>query len=98
MTAVQPPKARRVQRNPLAALSFWLGLISFVGLFFVYPLPLPGGVAAIVLGARGRRVARAHDGDGRAMATTGIVLGAISLVIELVYTLLLAYWLSHISL
>jgi hypothetical protein len=77
-TAYLPrPDCRRA--NPLAVASLVCGLI---------PL-LPATLAAIVLGIAARRQIRRTGEHGAALATTGLALGALGIVLTLIVLLVL---------
>jgi prepilin-type processing-associated H-X9-DG protein len=65
-------------KNMAAAWSLGLGLM-----FCLFPV-VPG-VAAIVMGRRGLRIARQHAAGRAKMATAGIVLGVINLVLSAIF-------------
>lgn len=67
--------------NPLAIPALVLGILAVPLIFgqlpLLYLLGLAAGIAAIVLGAGGRRrVARGQTGQHRGVATAGMVLGS----------------------
>jgi hypothetical protein len=64
------------------------GILSLVFLVFCGLLSLPLGIAAITLGVKGRRQAQSA-GAGTGMATTGMLMGAFSLVALVVGTIVL---------
>ncbi len=64
------------------------GILSLVFLVFCGLLSVPLGIAAITLGVKGRRQAQSA-GAGTGMATTGILMGAFSLVALVVGTIVL---------
>ena len=59
-----------------------------VFLVFCALLAVPLGIAAIILGVKGRRQAQSQ-GAGTGMATTGMLLGGLSLVLLVVGTVVL---------
>jgi hypothetical protein len=69
-------------RNGIGVWAFVLGLVALV-LFWVPLLYLltsiAGGIVAIVLGVRGRRLAATGAASNGSLATTGMVLGIIGL-------------------
>lgn len=77
------PVPGRQQTNGVALAAMILGILALLGLVFI----LPGfilGLIALILGIMGVRRANAIAGPGarRGMAITGIVTGAISLILS----------------
>ncbi|MGV0434144.1 DUF4190 domain-containing protein [Corynebacterium ureicelerivorans] len=77
------PEPGRQQTNGVALAAMILGILALLGLVFI----LPGfilGLIALILGIMGVRRANAIAGPGarRGMAITGIVTGAISLILS----------------
>jgi len=71
-------------RNELAVWSLVLGLVSLVlGCMYVT------GIPAIILGNRAKRAAEAGEADNPGLATAGIVLGWISVVLGVLLTVAL---------
>lgn len=68
------PQVRAQRTNPLAAAALVCGIIQFAGLF-------PAGIVAIILGHMAHRQIRRTGENGHGMATTGLVLGYLSLAI-----------------
>jgi hypothetical protein len=85
----QPAVTRASARpgNGLGVAALVLGVASLVAAvsFVLFPLALPGGLAATVFGgiavARGRATGAANPGQ----AVAGIVCGAIALIIAIVF-------------
>ena len=77
------PEPGRQQTNGVALAAMILGILALLGLVFI----LPGfilGLIALILGIMGVRRANAIAGPGarKGMAITGIVTGAISLILS----------------
>ena len=77
------PEPGRQQTNGVALAAMILGILALLGLVFI----LPGfilGLIALILGIMGLRRANAIAGPGarKGMAITGIVTGAISLILS----------------
>ena len=77
------PEPGRQQNNGIALAAMILGILALLGLVFI----LPGfilGLIALILGIMGVRRANAIAGPGarKGMAITGIVTGAISLILS----------------
>lgn len=77
------PAPVQTQNNGLALAAMILGILSLLGLVFVFPA-LILGVIALILGIMGARKASAIAGPGarKGMAITGIVTGAIALILS----------------
>lgn len=66
-----------------------LGVLTMILSLFCGLLAIPSGIAAIVLGVKGR--ARSQQmGRGSGLAVTGIVLGAVGIAIALIFLVVLA--------
>lgn len=77
------PEPGRQQNNGIALAAMILGILALLGLVFI----LPGfilGLIALILGIMGVRRASVMGGSGarKGMAITGIVTGAISLILS----------------
>ena len=72
------PVTTMPRTSSMAIVALALGVISFLGLFFI------GGVGAIVTGHLARREIRASGGQvtGEGLATVGLVLGYINAVLS----------------
>lgn len=79
-----PAQPTAYPRNSLGVWSLVLGIASVVLALGVFT-----GIPAIIIGNQGRRAVRAGEADNEGMATTGVVLGWISLVILAVVVVLL---------
>ena len=71
------------QTTKLPVWSFIFGLASFIQC-----LPLIGGIVAIVTGVMGRKRAKQLN-QSSGLATAGIVLGILGLIISLIVTIIL---------
>lgn len=78
------------EKKGISIASLVLGIVSLVLLCFWY-ISLPCAIVAIVLGIIGRKK------GGKGMGTTGIVLGAIALVIVVVILILAAVGVSMLA-
>lgn len=78
-----PPAQPGVQTTKLPLWSFIFGLASFIQC-----LPFIGGVVALILGFMGRKRAKELN-QGTGLATAGIVLGILGLVISVIFTIVL---------
>ena len=67
-------------RNGLGTAAMVVGLVALV-LFWVWFLALPLGVVAIALGIVGRHRVKRGKATNRGMATAGVVLGGIAVVV-----------------
>ena len=75
-------------RNPQALTSYYLGILSFIPV-----LGLVLGIAAIVLGMRGREAAKERpEIKGGGHALIGIVAGWIFVILHLVVFAIIAYY------
>ena len=92
-----PPAPRNPTAGPLPSAppnnsqsvgALTTGILSMVFLVFCALLAVPLGIAAIILGVKGRRQAQSQ-GAGTGMATTGMLLGGLSLVLLVVGTVVL---------
>lgn len=93
--AGQPPAGpSKSRQNGWRAL--WLGGIALLTAVFFYPLGLVLGVAALVVGIRARRAARAGD-EAAPGAVPGIVLGSIGLVFSVLSVSLTVFLWSELS-
>jgi hypothetical protein len=72
------PVTTMPRTSSMAIVALTLGVISFLGLFFI------AGVGAIITGHLARREIRASGGQvtGEGMATVGLVLGYINVVLS----------------
>ncbi len=77
------PPAGPSQARQAGVRALWLGGIALLTALFFYPLGLVLGVAALVVGIRARRQARANR-DTVPGALPGMVMGAIGLGMSLV--------------
>lgn len=82
------PAGKTVRNTGLRAL--WLGAFALFTALFFYPLGLVLGVAALVVGIRARRSAKAAD-EKAPGALGGIVLGGIGLTLSAVSVAVTAY-------
>src|SRR5579859_2624860 len=75
------------QSNGIAVAAGVVGIISLVGAFvpFVDFVSIPGAIVAIILGIVGLQRANRMGGTSRGMAITGIVTGAIAMVLVVVF-------------
>lgn len=78
-----PASASTQDRQSVTALV--TGVLSVIFVLFCGLLSIPLGIAAIVLGAQARKRVRA-TGQSSAMATTGLVLGILALVLMAIWT------------
>lgn len=78
------PGAGGPKRNGLGIAALVVGILSLIGIFTIFGGILLG-IIAIVLGVLGRGRVNRGEADNGGMAVTGIVLGAISLVLSLVF-------------
>ncbi|MFD0685483.1 hypothetical protein [Actinomadura fibrosa] len=90
----RPPARGPVERTGWRAL--WLGGFALLTAFFFYPLGLVLGVAALVIGFRARRAARAAHGIAPG-AVAGIALGTAGLVLSAMSVALTAYLWTELS-
>lgn len=79
------PAAPRPGTDAVAVLSLVAGLAGLV-LVFAPVIGLAAPVAALVLGLVARARIRTSDRPGRGLATSGVVLGGIGLVLSLLVT------------
>ncbi|MPZ73532.1 MAG: DUF4190 domain-containing protein [Nitriliruptorales bacterium] len=77
--------------NGTATASLVIGIVSLPAIITVLG-GLVLGLAAIVLGVLGLRQARDLGGAGRGQAIGGIVAGAVSVVLPVVFLLLFVPW------
>ena len=82
-TAPPPVGRPAAQTTKLPVWSFIFGLASFIQC-----LPLIGGIVAIVTGVMGRKRAKQLN-QSSGLATAGIVLGILGLIIGLIVTIIL---------
>lgn len=83
------PPAGQTEARQGGVRALWLGGIALVTSLFFYPLGLVLGIAALVVGIKARRAARATGGAGGARqavpgAVPGMVMGGIGLAMSLV--------------
>lgn len=86
------------QSNGIAVAAGVVGIISLVGAFipFVDFVSIPGAIVALILGIIGLGRANRMGGTSRGMAITGIVTGAIALVLVIVFVaFVFTYFASH---
>ncbi len=84
--AYQPPQygpGSNTAQDPKAVGALVTGVLSLIFILFCGILSIPLGIAAIVLGVQARGRTRAA-GTSSTMATAGLVLGAVSLVVMVV--------------
>ncbi len=91
-TSHAPAGPAAEQRNQYGATALVLGILgivtSFAAFFVIFaPLPLAVGLLAVTFGVLGRnRVLRGEAGNG-GQATAGIVLGAVTVVLTVLFAL-----------
>ena len=73
------PVVRKSSPNTLAIIGFVIALISLLLNFFGLV-----GIAAVIVSVLGLIKVEKHNGNGKAMAITGLVIGAISVVYGLI--------------
>lgn len=73
--------------NDDADVAFALGISAIVIVWFLFPIGLALGAAALGIAVRARRKGLSRDGEQR--ATTGLVTGAVALAIALIPTIVL---------
>ena len=83
------PPAGPQTRSPLAIVALVTGIIAVLPCCWSLPV---FGIAAVVTGFIGKRQIDASQGQipGRGMALAGIILGAVAIVIAIVYWILFA--------
>jgi hypothetical protein len=79
-----PPEAPRpAKTNTLAIISLVCGILSFP-LICCWPIGIPIGIAAVALGfVAQNQITKTREGGG-VLATAGIVLGAIMVVVTII--------------
>lgn len=88
------------QSNGIAVAAGIVGIISLVGAFvpFVDFVSIPGAIVALILGIIGLQRANRMGGTSRGMAITGIVTGAIALVLVVVFiAFVFTYFANHVN-
>lgn len=92
------PQAPVQQSNGLGIAAGVVGIVSLVVAFipFVDFVSVPGGIVAVVLGVVGVNRANQMGGQGRGMAITGIVTGAVAIALVIVFVgLVYSYFATH---
>jgi len=82
MTTPPPPAAAGLPNSGKSLASMIVGIVAFLSCLYWF-MALPGGIVAIILGVLGRRDAAAGTHSGGGMAMTGIILGAVAVILGL---------------
>lgn len=80
---------KTIEKSNIATFSLIIGIVSFLGAFFIPILGLLGGLVAIILGVLALREIKAQGFQGRGAAITGIVLGGVGIAWFLIFTFVL---------
>jgi hypothetical protein len=86
------------ESNGVAVAGGVVGIVSLVLAFipFIDFIAIPGGIAAIILGAIGLQRANRMGGMNRGMAITGIVTGSITIALTIIFVALVySYFATH---
>ena len=83
------PQASTTTQDSKALASLVTGGLSLIFVLFCGFLSIPLGIAAIVLGVQARRRTRAA-GTSSAMATVGLILGVVALLLTVTFTVIFA--------
>lgn len=86
--------AGRPPSNGVGIAALVLGILAFVLAFPVFPLGGLLGIVAIILGVVGRKKAKRGEATNGGLATAGLALGAIALLIALVIGVVLGIFLA----
>jgi Domain of unknown function (DUF4190) len=88
-TTAYGPAARR--NNPLAIASLVCGIVSFVGFSVLTAIP------GLILGIISLKQVRERNESGRGMAIAGIVLGALNIVLAILFVILIVVVAHHVN-
>lgn len=83
-----PPPAAP-QQNGVAIAAMVTGIVSLV-FFWLFFIGIPAGIVGVILGFVGLNKSKQMNGVGRGMAITGLVTGAIGIVVSVVIIVIAA--------
>ena len=88
------PATSTAPTAPVNQLSLWSMITGIAALTVGWVIPLPFGIAAVILGHIGLVEVKKTGQQGRTYAITGLVTGYVSIVIGLVITALFVLFFS----
>ncbi|MDP9442314.1 MAG: DUF4190 domain-containing protein [Actinomycetota bacterium] len=80
--------------NGLGVAALVVGIVAFLLAFLLFPIGALLGIVAVVLGVAGRRKAKRGEATNGGLATAGLVLGALALLVAVVIGLVLGKFLA----